>query len=334
MDAAGSAAATGIELSRRPSDRHCLRPPTAGRDRPCPGQRPRPPAPPRYVVLPVRRGSSTAADGTVPSRSRMPLRGRTLTALAARAAPTTLESFVLRFPLPSDLHAPHRRLGRPGRTRHALEPSCRARQDAPRPARAAASPAPRPPAMPHPGRRDAAAAGTAAGTATMREPSSRRRSTAATRCQPARAAQHSQQPTLMQPEPQLASSAARQPAAAAADRGCAAVGCSCGKQAHRRSQRSVRAGSAALHHGRPAPALGCRSPDPQESGHRDPTSSILPRGVRREVAGSGRAMELVSSGSASLQQRQASARADVPLAAGPAFSIRMTAPGALTPPSL
>jgi hypothetical protein len=110
--------------------------------------------------------------------------------------------------------------------------------------------------------------------------------------------------------------------------------CSCGKEAHRCSQRSGRAGSAAPHHGSPAPALGFGSPDPQESGYRDPTGGILPRGVRREVAGSGRAMELVSSGSASLQQRQASAGADVPLAAGRVFSSRMAGPGALAPPSL
>jgi len=76
-------------------------------------------------------------------------------------------------------------------------------------------------------------------------------STAASRCQPARAVQRRQQPALLQQaEPQLTSSAA----AAAADRRCAAAGCSCelAKQAHRCSQRCRRAGSAAPHHGRPA----------------------------------------------------------------------------------
>jgi hypothetical protein len=196
----------GIELSRRPRDRHSLRLPTPRRDRLCPGQ-----------ACPACR----TPRANLARRAPPPL-GRARPQLHAPAWPdfdgpcgargtTTLVRFVLRFPLPFDRRAPHHRRARPGRTRHALEPSCRARQKAPRPARTAAAPALRAADMPQPSRRAAAAAGAAAGTASARETSSRRRSTAASRCQPARAAQRSRAPVLLQQaEPQLTSAATRQ----------------------------------------------------------------------------------------------------------------------------
>ena len=77
--------------------------------------------------------------------------------------------------------------------------------------------------------------------------------------------------------------------------------------------------------------------DSQESEHlvvgigRAASSRAVPGG---RAAGSGRATEPVSSGSGCLQQRQAIARADVPLAAGRVVTIPMAGPGALAPPSL